>query len=83
MNQKEKLAHLMGHWIEHNEAHTEEYRKWAEVAKEDGLTDVSEAIYKAISKVNEITRILEDAQELLGGNHTGHEHTHGHGGCHH
>lgn len=83
MNQKDKLIHLMGHWVEHNEAHADEYRKWAEIAKQEGLPDVSETIFKAVTKINEASRLLEDALEEMGGNHPHHHHEHGHGGCHH
>lgn len=82
MNQKDKLVHMMGHWVEHNEAHADEYRKWAEVAKQEGLTEASETIYRAVIKVNEASRLLEEALESLGAH--GHDHGHHHhGGCNH
>lgn len=88
MNQKDKLIHMMGHWVEHNEAHADEYRKWADIAKGEGLTDASESIFKAVTKINEANRLLEDALESAGATHEdGHEHGHGHhhhhGGCQH
>ena len=35
MNDSEKLNHLIGHWIEHNDSHAAEFAKWAERARED------------------------------------------------
>jgi len=37
MDQKKKLSVVIEHWIEHNESHMGEYKKWAQTAGELGL----------------------------------------------
>ena len=42
MNEIEKLQVLLPHWIEHNQEHANEFRKWAAQAGEAG-TDITNA----------------------------------------
>jgi uncharacterized DUF497 family protein len=62
MNEAEKLRVLIPHWIEHNQEHAEEYRRWAEKAGE-----ASADIFKAAQALVQINAELEAALEKLGG----------------
>ena len=50
MDQKKKLSVIIEHWIEHNESHMNEYKKWAQTAGELGLDSVRAEIEKAMEK---------------------------------
>ena len=62
MNEVEKLRMLIPHWMEHNDEHAEEYRRWAGKAAGAGA-DLLAAV-EALKKVNQS---LETALEKLGG----------------
>lgn len=62
MNEQEKLRVLIPHWIEHNEEHAKEFRRWAETA---GV-----AVPEILAAADEIARANESlsvALEKLGG----------------
>jgi hypothetical protein len=61
MDQKKKLSVVIEHWIEHNEAHMAEYKKWAKTAGELGLDSVKAEIEEAIGKLTQSNRHLEKA----------------------
>ena len=61
----EKLQVLLSHWIEHNEEHAGEFRKWAERAKTSGNASVHDDILDAIQKLNEANEHLRRAQTRL------------------
>jgi len=63
MEETKKLSIVIEHWIEHNEAHTEEYRKWARKASEMGLEKVKGEIDKAVASLSESNHHLERALE--------------------
>ena len=65
MTDKDKLAHILHHWIEHNEAHVEEYRKWAMTAEKEGLKDVNKNIMEAIKGVEEANASLHKAMKAV------------------
>lgn len=65
MTDKEKLAHLLHHWIEHNEAHMEEYRKWGGTAEREGLQEVSRHIMEAIKGAEEANSSLHKAMKAV------------------
>ena len=48
----EKLVKLLDHWIQHNDHHAEDYRKWAQDARENDQPEVA--------------ALLESAAELTG-----------------
>ena len=54
-----RLAHLVPHWIEHNEAHVEQLVEWAKKARETGLGGVADEIEAA-------ARAMKQANEDLG-----------------
>jgi hypothetical protein len=62
MNEVEKLRVLIPHWIEHNEEHAEDFRRWAELAGE-----ASQDILLAAENVDHANQALVNAMEKLGG----------------
>ena len=61
MDQKKKLSVVIEHWIEHNESHMGEYKKWAQTAGELGLDLVKAEIEQAVDKLSQSNQHLEKA----------------------
>jgi hypothetical protein len=81
MDTSARLHHLLTHWVEHNEAHAQTYREWAEKAEEEGLTAASERLLDAIRAVDSANACLRDAKSALPDaehEHGHHDHDHGH-----
>lgn len=53
MDEKKKLSVVIEHWIEHNESHMEEYKKWAQRAGELGLDLVKTEIEEAVGRLSQ------------------------------
>jgi hypothetical protein len=66
MDEKQKLSVVIEHWIEHNESHLGEYRKWAQKADEMGLTSVKREIDEAMLMLSQLDGRLEKALKALG-----------------
>ena len=62
MNEQEKLRVLIPHWIEHNEEHAHDFRRWSEQAGEAG-----KEILAAAEGMVRVNMSLEIALEKLGG----------------
>lgn len=62
MNEKEKLRVLIPHWIEHNEEHADDFRRWSEQAGEAGVE-----ILTAAEGMAHVNKSLAKALEKLGG----------------
>jgi hypothetical protein len=62
MNEAEKLRVLIPHWIEHNEEHAEEYRRWA-----GGADEASQDILAAAESIMRVNQALAEALKKLGG----------------
>jgi hypothetical protein len=65
MDQKKKLSVVIEHWIEHNEAHMEEYKKWAQTAGELGLDSAKTEIEAAMEKISQSNRHLNNASKVI------------------
>jgi hypothetical protein len=65
MDIQDKLAHLIHHWVEHNESHVAGYREWAKLAREQGLTVAADGIDEAIVEVEKANKALERARAAL------------------
>lgn len=65
MEEKQRLSIVVEHWIEHNESHLGEYRKWAQKAGEMGLTSVKGEIDAAIDMLSQMDTRLEKALKVL------------------
>ena len=65
MDQKKKLSVVIEHWIEHNESHMGEYKKWAQTAGELGLEMVRAEIEEAMGKLSQSNKHLEKALNVM------------------
>lgn len=65
MDQKKKLSIVIEHWIEHNESHMGEYKKWAQTAGELGLDAVKAEIEEAMGKLTQSNQDLEKALKAV------------------
>jgi hypothetical protein len=65
MDQKKKLSVVIEHWIEHNESHMGEYKKWAQTAGELDLDLVKAEIEQAVGKLSESNKHLEKALKAV------------------
>ena len=61
MEEKRRLSVVIDHWIEHNESHMAEYRKWAQKAEELRLDVVKAGIEDAVEKLNQCNHSLQKA----------------------
>jgi len=60
-----KLSHLLSHWVEHHEAHLENYRLWARRAREAGLLQAADALDRAVATGMETASALRGAAQAL------------------
>jgi hypothetical protein len=65
MEEKEKFSVVLHHWIEHNESHLNEYRRWAEKAGQMGLGEVKTGIEEGIEKLLQCNQRLAEALKSL------------------
>jgi t-SNARE complex subunit (syntaxin) len=65
MDQKKKLSVVIEHWIEHNESHKDEYKRWAQTAGELGLDSVKTEIEEAVEKLTQSNQHLEKALKAI------------------
>jgi hypothetical protein len=65
MDQKKKLSVVIEHWIEHNESHMGEYKKWAQIACELGLDLVKTEIEEAVEKLSQSNKHLGKALKAV------------------
>ena len=67
LTEEEALPKILEHWIEHNEHHIEEFRKWAEKAKGFGKDAIHDDIMEAAEHMDTanktLTRALGRVQE--------------------
>ena len=63
----EKLLKLLDHWIKHNEDHALNYRKWAEKAKTNGISDAAGLLEEVADMSLTINEKLEAALATLSG----------------
>ena len=66
MDQKKKLSVVIEHWVEHNENHMGEYKRWAQTAGELGLDSVKAEIEEAMEKISQSNKHLEKALKSIG-----------------
>ena len=75
-NTTKKLRVLLPHWIEHNNSHIAEFRKWESEARTESGQEVALLLAKAISDMEKAGKSLSEALEKVGGPLEG-------GGVHH
>lgn len=65
MDEHAKLPIIVRHWIEHNESHLEEYRRWSRTTDRLGLATVRQHIDEAVEAlVLSNTRLHAALREL-------------------
>ena len=69
---------LISHWLNHNEDHGSEYRKWAEVARQAGYVSTAEFIEEAVELLAKADKAFEKALKSVGGPGKEHHHHHHH-----
>ena len=65
MSDLEKLRVLLPHWVEHNEEHNKEFRKWAERARAEGQPEAHDELLTAVDLIAKANASLRRAQALL------------------
>lgn len=73
-----KLRVLLPHWIEHNNNHIAEFRKWEGEARKESAGEVAQLLDKAISDMEVAGRSLSEALGKIGGPLEGGEEHHHH-----
>jgi hypothetical protein len=66
MDDKKKLLTVLEHWVEHNESHLEDYRKWGQAAAKLGLESVRSEIEAAAEKLAQSNGHLSKALKTMG-----------------
>ena len=67
MTDGDKVRALLPHWIEHNDEHAAEFRRWAEKVHAAGQEEVAEEIALAAKELGWVNEALSAALEKLGG----------------
>ncbi|SCY77743.1 hypothetical protein [Desulfoluna spongiiphila] len=62
---KEQLTTLLGHWVDHNEAHKGNYLTWAERARGGGYDGVSDLLKEIVGLTESVTERLKKAQKEI------------------
>lgn len=65
MTELEKLRHLLGHWIEHNDAHIETYREWASKAGALGEHELSDVLDQIAGDSKKLNALFHKAKEII------------------
>lgn len=65
MEVSDRLAHLLPHWIEHNEAHVQQLQEWIEKARAAGMIEVADAIGAAAAALEQANARLAEARGML------------------
>ena len=65
MEEKKRLTVVIDHWIEHNQSHMSEYKKWAQKASALNLGGAQTEIEEAIGKLSLVNHHLENAKRVL------------------
>jgi len=65
MDESKKLLAVIKHWVEHNEGHLDDYRKWGQSAANLGLESVKSEIEAAVEKLSESNDHLKKALNAM------------------
>ena len=65
VDEKARLKTLLSYWVEHNEEHSQEFKEWAEKAKEMGEADVAREIMQAVDNMDKVSEILSRTLQRL------------------
>ena len=61
----EKLEKMLDHWLRHNADHAQTYRKWEEMAKNEGMEGVASLIKEAADASDSMNELFRKALDLL------------------
>jgi hypothetical protein len=61
MSEREKLRHLLHHWMEHNLEHAEVYREWAGKASSLGDEELSQILGRVYDETKKLNQLFEEA----------------------
>lgn len=61
----EKMAKLLDHWIQHNDHHAEDYRQWAQEARQNNQAVVAEQLESAAELTETISDRFRKAAETV------------------
>ena len=64
---KENLKALLKYWIAHNQAHSLEFKEWAEKAKAMGEVEVAGEIQQAVVQMDKATALFSHSLKRLSG----------------
>ncbi len=64
MNELDKLAMLLPHWMEHNNSHADTYGEWAERVSDH--EELSKILHRLSEETRELNNILAEAQKMIG-----------------
>ena len=64
-DEKSKLRTLLKYWIEHNQEHSQEFKEWAEKARQMGEGKVADEILRAVGNMEKVTEILSKTLKRL------------------
>ena len=59
----QKMDRLLDHWIHHNDDHAENYRTWADRARQNGMDKMADMLDEAARQTEEITKIFQAAKK--------------------
>lgn len=65
MNEREKLRHLLPHWLEHNREYADVYRQWAEKTSASGEEELSKLLDRLCHETEKLNDFLEEALRLV------------------
>jgi hypothetical protein len=63
MEEMDKLAHLIEHWMEHNAEHEKTYLDWAGRAEKAGKPALAEVLRQIAAETRSLERLLEKARD--------------------
>jgi hypothetical protein len=65
MDDTERLRVVLKHLIEHNEGHVEDYKRWIELARVNGMEQVEALLEEANGHVQKASTALKAALDLI------------------
>jgi nickel/cobalt exporter len=57
-SERDKLRVLLDYWVKHNREHADEFKEWAERARESGETDVHSDIMESVEYMDKVDASL-------------------------
>ncbi len=65
MSERDKLRHLLHHWMEHNQEHAEVYGEWAEKVSASGDRELSTILSRLRHETEKLNTLFEEALKLM------------------